>query len=344
MIELQHLTKHYDSSQGTIKALTDINLSVRHGEIFGIIGKSGAGKSTLIRCLNLLETPTQGKVIIDGVDLSELTGAKLRQARCQIGMIFQHFNLLSSRTVYQNIALPLELQKLAQKDIEQRIAPLLDLVGLTDKRNTYPSQLSGGQKQRVAIARALAAQPKLLLCDEATSALDPNTTQSILHLLSDINRQLNLTILIITHEMEVIKTICDRVAVFDHGQLVEEASVINLFSHPQSAVAQQLIAKLSKRALPTQITERLRTEPGIDGKPIVRIAFVGNAAKKPIISYLIKDLDIEVNIMQADLEPLHHDIIGSMTVELRGSQQQIQQAFAYLDSLTIKHEVIAYVD
>lgn len=344
MIELQQLSKRYQSTNGAIAALSDININVKAGEIFGIIGKSGAGKSTLIRCINLLEQASSGKMLIDGVDMTQLSGRELRRARSQIGMIFQHFNLMSSKTVFQNIALPLRLQQLDAKEVEQRIAPLLELVGLTDKRDSYPSQLSGGQKQRVAIARALASKPKLLLCDEATSALDPSTTQSILELLSDINAKLDLTIMIITHEMDVIKSICDRVAVLDQGLLVEQATVIDLFSRPQSTVAQQLIEKTRRHQLPQQIMARLKTKADKNSHPIVRISFVGQPTQKPIIAHLIKEMDLDINILQADIEPLHHDVIGNMTVEFCGQAQRIQQAYDYLDANSIKHEVIAYVD
>ena len=234
MITFKNISKTFRGSGGLVHALSDVSLHVPEGCIYGVIGSSGAGKSTLIRCANLLEAPTEGEVLVAGQNLVELSSAELRKARREIGMIFQHFNLLSSRTVYQNIALPLELAGQSAAEIEKAITPLLELVGLEDKRNSYPSQLSGGQKQRVAIARALASQPKVLLCDEATSALDPQTTVSILNLLRDINKKLGLTILLITHEMDVVKSICDRVAILSQGRVIEENDVESFFLSPKT--------------------------------------------------------------------------------------------------------------
>ena len=231
MIELKRIQKIYEGAV-RVEALKEINVTIQEGEIFGVIGQSGAGKSTLIRCINMLERPTSGSVIVDGVDLTKLNTAELREERKHIGMIFQHFNLLSSRTVYDNVAFPLELQGLSKEEIRERILPILDIVKLSDRLDNYPSQLSGGQKQRVGIARALASNPKVLLCDEATSALDPQTTKSILALLKDINRRLNLTIVLITHEMNVIKEICDRVAVIEGGTIIEEGPVVDVFTEP----------------------------------------------------------------------------------------------------------------
>lgn len=233
MIKLKQVSKTFDTKSGNVHAVKDVNLEIQDGEIFGIIGFSGAGKSTLVRCINLLERPTQGRVLIDEVDLMDLDEKKLREVRKKIGMIFQHFNLMRSRTVYQNIEFPLKKTKLTKNEREEKIASLLELVGLTDKRDAYPSQLSGGQKQRVAIARALANDPKVLLCDEATSALDPQTTQSILKLLKKVNEEMGITIVLITHEMAVVKDICDRVAIMEEGTVVEAGNTVDVFSHPQ---------------------------------------------------------------------------------------------------------------
>src|SRR5579859_3251829 len=254
MIEIEGLQKSFvrgkDAQTAATAVLQDLSLSVKKGEIFGIIGRSGAGKSTLIRCINMLERPTAGRVTIDGQDITALSGASLRDARRRIGMIFQHFNLLSSRTVFDNVAFPLELHGMSKAQIEQEVLPLLELVGLSEKRTAYPSQLSGGQKQRVAIARALASKPAVLLCDEATSALDPETTQSILALLKDINQKLDLTILLITHEMPVIKAICDKVAVLDKGVVVEQGPVFDIFTAPKAPVTKLMVHDLIDRDLP----------------------------------------------------------------------------------------------
>ena len=241
LIELKHISKVYEGAT-RVEALKDISLNVKEGEIFGIIGQSGAGKSTLIRCINMLEAPTSGSVIVNGTDLTTLGEAELRKARKNIGMIFQHFNLLSSRTVYDNVAFPLELQGMSKAEIKERIEPILDIVGLTDRMKNYPSQLSGGQKQRVGIARALASNPKVLLCDEATSALDPQTTDSILKLLKDINEKMGLTIVLITHEMHVIREICDRVAVIEGGVILEEGSTVEVFTPPRENTTKEFIS------------------------------------------------------------------------------------------------------
>ncbi|MGF7185568.1 D-methionine transport system ATP-binding protein [Desulfitispora alkaliphila] len=241
MIKLEQVSKVYTAKKNTVQALNQVNLSIDKGTIYGIMGLSGAGKSTLIRCINLLEKPNSGRVLIDNCDLTKLDDKALREARKKIGMIFQHFNLLSSRTVYENVAFPLEIAGLSKEEIKTSVDELLSLVGLSEKSSSYPSELSGGQKQRVGIARALANEPKVLLCDEATSALDPETTQSILSLLKDINKKFGLTIVIITHEMHVIKDICDRVAIIDNGHIVEEAAVLKVFTEPQTEVAKKFV-------------------------------------------------------------------------------------------------------
>ncbi|HAI05488.1 MAG TPA: methionine ABC transporter ATP-binding protein MetN, partial [Pantoea sp.] len=257
MIKLENITKVFQQGNRTIQALSDVSLHVPAGQIYGVIGASGAGKSTLIRCVNLLERPTSGRVLVDGADLTALNERQLTQARRQIGMIFQHFNLMNSRTVAGNVSLPLELGNLSREQIKARVAELLELVGLSDKHDAWPANLSGGQKQRVAIARALASNPKVLLCDEATSALDPATTRSILELLKDINRRLGLTILLITHEMDVVKRICDQVAVISQGELIEKDSVSEVFSHPKTPLAQQFIQSTLHLDIPDDYQQRL---------------------------------------------------------------------------------------
>lgn len=250
MIDLRNVEKTYYSNAGDIHALKKTNLHINAGEIFGIIGLSGAGKSTLIRCINMLEVPTGGQVFVDGQELTAMNNQELRKARQNIGMIFQHFNLLASRTVYDNIAFPLEIQGISQSEIKKRVQPLLELVQLQDRGDYYPSQLSGGQKQRVGIARALASDPKVLLCDEATSALDPQTTKSILDLLKDINKRLNLTIVMITHQMEVVKEVCDRVAVIENGEIIEEGSMIDVFTDPQKPTTKDFVKSINNVELP----------------------------------------------------------------------------------------------
>ena len=255
MIELKHINKSYD---GHITALSDVNLTIQDGEIFGIIGQSGAGKSTLIRCINMLEPPTSGEVIINGKDMTKLSNKELREERKHIGMIFQHFNLLSSRTVYKNVAFPLELANVPKEEQEKKIMDILDLVGLTEYKDKYPAQLSGGQKQRVGIARAIVTNPPVLLSDEATSALDPETVKSILQLLKDINRKLHITIIMITHQMEVIKQIADRVAVIEKGKIIEESSVVDLFTNPKTETSKKFIGSVISNEIPDAAVESLR--------------------------------------------------------------------------------------
>jgi len=343
MIELQGLTKTYKTPSGSLTALDDINLRVAPGEIFGIIGKSGAGKSTLIRCVNLLEQPSAGVIRVAGQEITGLTKFKLRNARRQMGMIFQHFNLLSSRTVYNNIALPLQLASTPKAIIETKVNDLLELTGLSDKKNTYPSQLSGGQKQRVAIARALANEPKVLLCDEATSALDPPTTQSILKLLKDINKKLNLTILLITHEMDVVKTICDKVAVIDNGNIIEQGDIIDFFMHPKTAVSEEFVNSCFSKELPTTISNRLLSSQEKDSTPLVRISFVGSSASEPIIAHLIQEIKLDVNILQANIEVVKDNPIGIMIVQLEGKQKNIDAGINYLKEKNLNVEVLGYV-
>lgn len=342
MIQTKHLSKRYSANNHEALALQNINLQVNRGEVFGVIGKSGAGKSTLIRCINLLETPSDGNVIIDGTDLTRLSAKQLRQQRRQIGMIFQLFNLLESRTAYENVALPLELSGESKKRIEKKVLSLLELVNLSDRCDYYPRQLSGGQKQRVAIARALITDPKLLLCDEPTSALDPESTTSILQLLKQINRKLNLTILLITHEMNVIKNICDRVAILDGGCLIEQGSVVEIFTAPKSKITKALTKSALHLELPACLQESLHLEYKAGFNPIVQLTFVGSAANEPIIATLLKRFNVTVNILQADLESIHGAAVGFLICKLIGEKDATQNALRYLTNAEIKVEVIGY--
>ena len=343
MIELKKLNKVFIAGDSQVKAIDGVDLSVPEGTIYGVIGSSGAGKSTLIRCVNLLEKPTSGQVVVDGQDLTQLSEKQLREARHNIGMIFQHFNLLSSRTVYDNIALPLELAGASKKDIEDAVLPLLELTGLSDKHNRYPSQLSGGQKQRVAIARALASEPKVLLCDEATSALDPQTTSSILALLKDINRKLKITILIITHEMDVVKTICDRVAIMSYGKLIEENDVEQFFLSPKTDLAREFVRSAIHEKPITEIEERFRQEPSEGSRPVIRITFVGHGVVEPLITITARKFQTDFIILQADIETVNEKTMGFLMVEVAGEPAAIEESLAFLRD-NVQVEVVGYVN
>lgn len=337
MIKIEHLSKTYTSRKGNVAALEDISLEIAQGAIYGIIGLSGAGKSTLVRCLNRLEEPTSGSIAIDGQVITKLSGKELRKARQTIGMIFQHFYLLQSRTVAENIAFPLEIAGYKKADIEKRVQELLPLVGLEEKADAYPSQLSGGQKQRVGIARALATQPKVLLCDEATSALDPQTTLSILNLLRDINQKFGLTIIMITHEMKVIKEICTDIAVIHASKIVEHGPVEDVFIQPQSAIAKEFIASVFPNELPADLLRELSTHAGSE---IVRIHFLGSRASDPIIADLMKDCEVRANILYGSIDHLRSTLFGTLTLELQGSKEQLIMAHNYLSERGLKVEVI----
>ena len=302
MLELKHITKTFQTEAGAVTAVDDVSLSIRPGEIFGIIGFSGAGKSTLVRCINLLERPTSGEVIVDGTDLTKLSDAELRVVRRRIGMIFQHFNLMPSRTVFGNIALALRHSGLDKEAKARKIKELLALVGLSDKINAYPAQLSGGQKQRVAIARALANDPKVLLCDEATSALDPQTTHSILKLLKEVNQKLKLTIVVITHQMAVIKEICDRVAVMKKGRIIEEGSITEIFAHPQADLTKDFIntANNVKKFLEVVSSGELASELNA-GDKVLLLTYTGKSAGEPMVVALYERFHVKANIVLATL-------------------------------------------
>lgn len=343
MIKLTNITKRYGTGDAAVHAVKNVDLEVAAGQIMGVIGESGAGKSTLIRCVNLLERPTEGCVYVDGNDLTAMSGTELSRARRNIGMIFQHFNLLSSRTVFDNIALPLELAGTPKAGIKQRVNELLELVGLTHRAHAYPNALSGGQKQRVAIARALAPAPKVLLCDEATSALDPQTTQSILALLKELNQRLGLTILLITHEMQVVKSICDKVAIINDGELIEQGDVAWFFANAQTELARRFIASTINLEIPEEYQQRLTAEQEPGALPLVRLGFTGETVDTPLISILSRELSVDVTILSADIEYAGGVKFGFMLAELDGAPEQTQAAITYLDEHKIQLELLGYV-
>ena len=343
MIKLVNVEKTYYSKAGDIHALNKTNLHIKEGEIFGIIGLSGAGKSTLVRCINMLERPTAGQVFVNGAEITAMNDAQLRKARQSIGMIFQHFNLLASRTVYDNIAFPLEIQGLSKVEIDKRVRPLLELVQLESRANYYPSQLSGGQKQRVGIARALASNPKVLLCDEATSALDPQTTKSILDLLLDINKKMHLTIVMITHQMEVVRTVCDRVAVIEHGDIIEEGSMIDVFTNPQHPTTKEFTKSVINAETPEMIKQKNLSNAYVEGsKLLVRVSFLGDSAGEPIISNLVKRFSVDVSILYGNIDQLKDMPFGTLIIEVTGDREGINHALDYLHKQNLKTEVIGY--
>lgn len=334
MIRIENLSKSFFDENNTVKALKNINLQINKGEIFGIIGLSGAGKSTLIRCLNSLEEPTEGSIYIQGEDITKFDKNRLRDLRKDIGMIFQHFNLFSQKTVYKNIAFPLELEGLPRDQIEKRVDTLLEYVELKDKKYSYPSQLSGGQKQRVAIARALANNPKILLSDEGTSALDPKTTKSILELLRSTRDRFGITIVLITHQMEVIKDICDRVAIMEDGEIIEVNTVEELFKHPKTKTAYEFISRIK-----SDITEEI-IEPNSFKGTVIRLGYSGENAKMPVVSRMIKEFDIEANILSGDINRLLKTSVGHLILELQGKDEEIQKAIKFLIDNNVKVEVM----
>ncbi|MBC7801185.1 MAG: methionine ABC transporter ATP-binding protein [Gemmatimonadaceae bacterium] len=334
MVRLRDLRKTFRTATGgRMAALDGVSLDVAPGEIFGVIGRSGAGKSTLIRCANLLERPDAGSVVVGGHDMTALSGPALGLARQGIGMVFQHFNLLSSRTVAENVALPLEIAGMAAAERRARVAELLPLVGLTDKAGAYPARLSGGQKQRVGIARALASRPRLLLCDEATSALDPETTGDILALIRDIRDRLSLTVLLITHEMAVVKAICDRVAVLEAGRLIEQGRVFDVFTRPQTPTARRFVGEVIGDAVPPGTLARL-PEPGPhEQRRTLRILFAGPASTRAVISEVSRRFAIDINIISGRIDEIGGEPFGLMAVAAYGSGDNIAQAVAWMRTL-----------
>ena len=356
VIELKHVSKKYDSgANGGVDALKDVSLTIEDGDIYGIIGMSGAGKSTLVRCINLLERPTEGEIIVDGQRLDTMTPAQLRAARRNITMIFQHFNLLMQRTCLRNVCFPMELAGVKKADAEKRARELLELVGLPDKAEAYPAQLSGGQQQRVAIARALATDPQVLLCDEAPSALDPKTTRQILELIRDINRKLNLTIVLITHQMEVVKEICDRVAVIENGNILEEGSMYRVFTNPQQDTTKEFVRTVNDIKLPPLFRkDRVKQSYFPGAKLIVNLEFLSDPdapetkdgtadAYQPVVSTIIKKFGVDVNILSGKVDYLKDAPYGTLLVEVIGGEDAIRQSLAYLESVHVKREVLGYV-
>ena len=341
MIELTHISKNFASGGRTVHAVQDVSLSIGKGEIFGIIGFSGAGKSTLVRCINLLERPTSGSVTVDGKEMTALSARELRQARKKIGMIFQHFNLMPSRTVFGNVAYPLRGSGLSREQIADKVHRLLELVGIGDKAEAYPKQLSGGQKQRVAIARALANDPNVLLCDEATSALDPQTTKAILRLLKNLNEKLGITVVIITHEMAVVKEICDRVAVMEHGRVVEQGEVFNVFADPRQEITRSFIHTTSNLRKIEELIEE--DSPVVQLKPgelIVRLSYIQRNVSEPLISTVSRKFDITLNIIFSDIAIVQNAPIGGTVAIISGERAQITQAMQYLSKKNVGVEVI----
>jgi len=343
MIELRHISKIYQQQAHVFHALEDINLSISRGQIVGIVGESGAGKSTLLRTINLLERPSHGQVYIADKDLMRLNPAALRTERRKIGMIFQHFNLLTSRTVFENIALPLELSGTPKATIDNVVGELLALVNLSDRAHYYPNQLSGGQKQRTAIARALTTKPDILLCDEATSALDPSSKYAILNLLKTINQELNVTIVLITHEMDVVKHSCSHVGVLHQGKLIEYADVLELFARPKSPVTRQLVQKSLHIALPARIKTKLQAHHDPSKSRLVRFTFVGDESGQPLIMDLVKRFNILINILQANIETIHDAPIGFTVCQLTGEHSEIDRALGSISPSAVTVEVLGYV-
>lgn len=341
MIELTHVSKDFGKGQQQVHAVRDVSLSINKGEIFGIIGFSGAGKSTLVRCINLLERPTAGTVTVDGREVTALTAQELRQTRKKIGMIFQHFNLMPSRTVAGNVAYPLRGSGLSKKETADKVMRLLELVGIGDKANAYPSQLSGGQKQRVAIARALANDPNVLLCDEATSALDPQTTKSILHLLKHLNETLGITIVLITHEMAVVKEICHRVAVMEHGRVVEQGEVFNVFADPKQEITKNFIHTTSNlQKIEELVAENSPVVQIQPGEVIVRLSYLQRNVSEPLISAVSQKFGISLNIIFADITIVQDAPIGGTVAIISGERKQITEAVEYLIEKNVGVEVI----
>lgn len=341
MIRLENVSKTFTDSNKEVHAVNNVSLTINDGDIFGIIGFSGAGKSTLVRCINLLEKPTEGKVFVDDAEITALSGKELRKARKKIGMIFQHFNLMPSRTIFGNVAYPLRGSGLSKEEIKEKVHHLLELVGISEKENAFPIQLSGGQKQRVAIARALANDPNILLCDEATSALDPQTTKSILKLLQQLNQTLGITVVVITHEMAVVKEICNRVAVMDHGDVVEEGEVFHVFASPKEPLTRSFIKTTSNLQ---KIEELIAADSPVvatkKGELIVRLSYVEKNTSEPLISTVTQKFGIILNIVFADVEIVQNAPIGGTVAIVSGESSRIDEALQYLRDKNVGVEVI----
>ena len=338
MIEFQHVSKVFESGEKKIEALKEIHLKIEKGDIFGVIGFSGAGKSTLIRTVNLLEYPSSGEVLVEGRNLVELSQKELREAKKNIGMIFQHFNLLNSKSIFDNVAMPLLLSNKKKKEIENRVNEVLRFVGLEDKARNYPDQLSGGQKQRVGIARALVTNPSILLCDEATSALDPQTTKSILDLLKRVNEEYNITILIITHEMEVIKEICNRVAVMEDGRVIESGNVLDIFAHPRTTTARNFVRSVVRDEVPVSVYKLLKENHYFSR--IFKIDFLGLSSGQPVISKTAKQFNIDINVLFGNITELQGVPFGNLIVELMGEDNEIERAIQFIKKQNVRVEEV----
>ncbi|MGE1061498.1 ATP-binding cassette domain-containing protein [Megasphaera paucivorans] len=338
MINFVNISKTFTVKRQKIKALQHVSLQISDGDIFGVIGFSGAGKSTLLRMVNALEIPTEGRMEVDGRDINALDFSELRKVRKKIGMIFQEFNLLESKSVYDNVAIPLILNHVDKKLIQKRVTELLSFVELSDKALAYPSQLSGGQKQRIGIARALANNPSILLCDEATSALDPETTESILQLLKRINKKLNITILIVTHEIHVIQSICNRVAVMEHGSVVETGTVLEVFSNPQQNMTKRFVQTVIPDEIPPSIVETLHDD--VRNYRLLKIRFLGNNAKRNIVYYINTHYKVETNILFASVNELQQTVLGIFIVQVIGDDSEINQVISYIERNKIQWQEV----
>lgn len=337
LIQLEHVSKTYKRNGTETKALNNVSLQINKGDIFGVIGFSGAGKSTLIRMVNYLEKPTSGTVLIDGNDVSDYTMQELRKTRKNIGMIFQHFNLLNSKTIFHNVAIPLILAKTDKKVIKERVMELLQFVGLEEKATNYPNELSGGQKQRIGIARALASNPSILLCDEATSALDPQTTDSILQLLQKINQAYNITIMIITHEMSIIQKICNRVAVMEKGEIIEEGNVLEVFGNPKHSSTKNFVRTVLQDEIPENIRKKIKVIPG---SRLFKIDF--NDESNELINDMIRNFGVTVNLIYATMNEIKTNTIGHMVIQLVGASASLDQAVSFLTAKKIYVKELAY--
>lgn len=339
IIDIKDVSVEFDTGAGTVQAVKDVNISIDKGEIFGVIGYSGAGKSTLVRTINRLQPVTGGQVIVNNKNINDLPENELRQSRKKIGMIFQHFNLMNARTVEGNVLFPLKDSRLSKQEKKDKVAELLELVGLADRKDSYPSQLSGGQKQRVAIARALANDPDVLLCDEATSALDPKTTSSILELLKELNQRLNLTIVIITHEMHVIKEICNRVAVMEHGEVVEQDTIFNIFRNPQQKLTRDFIESASpiEKGIQEVLSKPELLNIGSNDR-VIRVNFSGASTGDPLISQLTDEFNVKANILFGNIEILQNIPVGTLLLSLKGDEDKQQEAidFIYKQGITVQ--------
>ena len=335
LIEIRNLSKTYDAGGERVDALKDINISIEKGEIFGFIGQSGAGKSSLVRCIAALEPITSGQVLINGVDLISLRGENLRVYRRKLGLVFQHFNLLMNSTVFENIAFPLRIAGKPRAYIEEKVNNLLELVGLEDKKRSYPAQLSGGQKQRVGIARALAAEPDIVICDEATSALDPATTQAIMQLIKQINRQLGVTFVMITHEMEVIKQICTRVAILEGGKVIEEGSVVDVCAYPKTETARSFF-----KIVDTELSNSAYSAALREGGLLLKATFVGESTPDPFMSECVKRFGVSISILSGNIQEIGETLIGCLVIKISGEEASVQSALDYMHEYKIQTEVL----